>query len=626
MIPRFRANSVYLRSALAGFLLLLSLHSFAHEEEETLTLAAGQSHYTLAPILHYIADPEHRIDIDAARKAHADGLFQHATESGDVNFGYSASAFWLSFKVAIPQDAPPNWLLEISFPSLDNLEVYVPGEAGAGYKRLEAGDLQPFAARPFPHRNFVFPLELKAGTTKTVFVRVVSQGSLTLPMRLWQRDAFVSAEQESYAWLSVYFGMLLALLLYNLLLYLSIRDRVFLAYVAFVFCMALGQASFNGFGNQFFWPTWPRWGNVALPSCMAATGFFGALFTRLFLNTRQNLPRWDRVLLALAIAFALIALSPAFMPYRIAAIATSLCGLVFSAITVVVGFHSLMRGHPGARYFLVAWSMFLVGVGTLAMRNLSWLPTNWFTTHAMLIGSAAEMLLLSFALADRINFMRHEKDRAQLQVLTTHQTMLEALQHSEQELEARVEERTRALAEANARLLESEQQLQHMVYHDPLTGLANRVLLYDRISHALAQSNRHGSLLAVLMLDLDGFKLVNDRYGHDVGDQLLAAVANRLRATLREADTVARFGGDEFVIALETVHHLQDAVVVTTKLLTELERPFMLGDRELNLSASIGVAMYPDHGADANTLIKQADEAMYRAKQAGRNAYRLAGA
>jgi two-component system, sensor histidine kinase LadS len=596
----------------------------AHEGDNLLRVGLTPAYYAVGPVVEYLEDPEHRYEVQAAARAYADGLFNPTPQNGDLNFGYNSAALWLAFKVRAEADAPRDWFLEVAFPSIDHLEVYVPGPKGP--QKLEAGDLRPFAERPIEHRNFVFPLTLKAGETQTVFIRIASQGSLTVPLRLWQPRAFAAAEQWNYSAFALYFGMLFALFLYNLLLYLSLRDRVFLAYVTFVAFMALGNASYNGFGNQFLWPHWPAWGNIALPSCMAAAGFFGAVFTRLFLNTRTVSRTFDLLVCINAVAFAFVALSPLFLPYRFAAIATSLVAVTFSATAVAAGGYCLYRRQPGARYFLLAWTLLLVGVGVLGMRNLSWVPTNWFTSNAMLIGSAMEMLLLSFALADRINLLRREKDAAQAAALQSNRQMVEALQRSEHELEERVKERTRELADANARLTESEQQLQHMVYHDPLTGVANRVLLYDRVTHALASSSRHGSLLAVLMIDLDGFKGVNDRYGHDVGDQLLSTVANRLRAAVRDADTVARFGGDEFVIALETIHHLQDAVLVSTKLLAELQRPFALGDRELNISASIGIALFPDHGADANTLIKQADEAMYRAKQSGRNAYRLAGA
>lgn len=581
-------------------------------------------HHPLSRTLLYLEDPENRLTVNDVADAATAARFRPATKSDvDVNFGYSSSAFWLALPLRLTVDAPKRWLLEIAYSSLDRVEVYVP-QVGGGFDMQVAGDLQPFAERPFQHRNLVFPLELAPGATQTVYLKVSSEGNLTIPATLWRPEALHRHDQRSYALLSLYYGMLLALGLYNLLLFLSVRDTVFLAYVAFVACMIIGQASMNGFGNQFLWPDWPAWGNVALPSGMSATGFFGAVFTRLFLGTRKNFPRLDRIILVLAAAFALAALSPALLSYRFAAIFTSLTGLVFSVVAVASGVYCLLRGHPGARYFLVAWTLLLVGVAVLAMRNMSWLPTTALTIHSMQIGSALEMLLLSFALADRINVMRREKELAIQEALTAKEAAFEILQRSEQELESRVAERTRELEIANLRLHEKEQQLEHLVQHDVLTGLANRLLLDDRIAHAFARGQRNRRGMAVLVADLDGFKEINDAHGHAVGDQLLIAIAARLTRCVREMDTVARLGGDEFVLLLEDLRKREEAVRIAEKLVAEVNQPVELPPGPLKVSVSIGVAYFPEDADGPEHLLQQADRAMYAAKSAGRNRWRVA--
>ncbi len=578
--------------------------------------------YPLARHLLYLEDPQHRYGIADVAGA-ADGRFKPAgPRHGDVNFGYSGSAFWLALPLAVAADAPPGWLLEIASPSLDQVEVYQP--RGGGYTVYRAGDLEPFASRPYLHRNLVFPLQLTPGTTQTVYIKVVSGGTLTIPATLWQPEALRRHDQKTYAVLSVYYGMLLALMLYNLLLFFATRDVVFAAYVAFVASMAVGQCSLNGFGNQFLWPQWMAWGNVALPSGMSATGFFGALFTRLFLDTRRRAPWLDRVILALALAFALSALSPLFASYRFAAIFTSLNGLIFSAVATAGGVYCLAKGYPGARYFLLAWSLLLVAVAVMAMRNLGWLPTTTLTNYSMQIGSALEMLLLSFALADRINVMRREKDRATQEALVAKQAMVDALRRSEQELEMRVLERTQALELTNERLRHKEQQLEYMARHDALTGLPNRTLLDDRIARALASAARRGDVCAILLADLDGFKTINDVHGHTVGDQLLAAAALRLKECVRETDTVARYGGDEFVIVLEDLDSESDAADVAEKLVSRMHRAFELDSGPVRINVSVGVACFPRDGRTGEHLLDRADMAMYAAKAAGRDAWRAA--
>ncbi|KAA6184466.1 EAL domain-containing protein [Thiohalocapsa marina] len=170
---------------------------------------------------------------------------------------------------------------------------------------------------------------------------------------------------------------------------------------------------------------------------------------------------------------------------------------------------------------------------------------------------------------------------------------------------------------------QAQEQIQFLAYHDALTGLANRMLCMDRIDHALAHSRRHGGRIALLAMDLDRFKLINDSYGHEVGDRLLKAVAKRLQHMVRAEDTLSRLSGDEFLIVL---FDTGDDHAVSTKceaILANLSRPFDLGGRQLSISFSIGVAVYPGDGDDTATLLRNADTALYQAKKSGRNTRRL---
>ena len=164
-----------------------------------------------------------------------------------------------------------------------------------------------------------------------------------------------------------------------------------------------------------------------------------------------------------------------------------------------------------------------------------------------------------------------------------------------------------------------EEQLTFMAYHDPLTGLANRTLAKQQLDHALARARRYGGSAALMFIDLDDFKLVNDRLGHAIGDRVLAAVGDRLRDALRESDVLARQGGDEFLVVLADLKGdpSQGAENVARKLVEALARPFVITEHELRISASVGIAVFPDDGADTEALLRHADLAMYRAKAAG---------
>jgi len=168
-----------------------------------------------------------------------------------------------------------------------------------------------------------------------------------------------------------------------------------------------------------------------------------------------------------------------------------------------------------------------------------------------------------------------------------------------------------------------EERLRYQAYHDALTDLPNRLLFTEHLSPELAQARRQSRPLAVLFLDLDHFKVINDTLGHAVGDQLLLEVAQRIRAGVRQTDTVARVGSDEFTILLAELASPVDATRVAEKLLRAVSSPVVLGGRELSLTASIGIALYPTDGKDAESLLQNADIAMYRAKDAGRNHYEL---
>ena len=222
-----------------------------------------------------------------------------------------------------------------------------------------------------------------------------------------------------------------------------------------------------------------------------------------------------------------------------------------------------------------------------------------------------------------------ELHKTQLGLRTTEATLTQervALHRHVVELSVANEHLTVATIEAQTQSEEIERARIRMVYmaqHDPLTDLPNRILLNDRLVQAIALARRQGKQLALMFLDLDRFKHINDSLGHAVGDQLLQSVAKRLTGGVRSSDTVCRQGGDEFVILLADVEHAGDAALSAQKILAALTVPHCIDQLELHVTVSIGISIYPDDGQDADSLIKSADTAMYHAKEGGRNNYQF---
>lgn len=218
------------------------------------------------------------------------------------------------------------------------------------------------------------------------------------------------------------------------------------------------------------------------------------------------------------------------------------------------------------------------------------------------------------------------KTRCMIEIrdITAHIRAVTALRHSIETLEQRVDERTRELQDEVTERRRAEKMLRHVATHDGLTDLPNRSLMMDRLDTAIQRAHRYGKKCAVMFIDLDGFKPINDDLGHDMGDLLLREVANRLERSIRETDTAARFGGDEFVLILTDINKTEDATPVAKKVLETLGKPVDLDGNDASIGASIGIAMYPDHGLSAEDLLKQADIAMYTVKESGKNAYGIA--
>jgi signal transduction histidine kinase/CheY-like chemotaxis protein len=334
---------------------------------------------------------------------------------GDApDLGYSRSAFWMRVPLEVPGPLNDDWLLELPFPALDDVDVYLRAEGtGALVARYSAGDLHPFHSRPVDDANFVFPLPIREGGRFELFIRYQTEGSLTTGAYLWPERLFDGHSRTRYNLTSAFMGLLAGLLAYNLLLFVSLRDPTYLLYVLFTAALGAAQGAWNGFFFQYLWPDSPAWANVAGLVGFNATGLFGALFSRSFLSSRTHAPLLDRAILGCTAVFVLLLIGVRWLPYPILAMVTSATGLVFAVIAVIGGARCLLSGLISASYFLLAWLLLLAGTALLVANNIGLVPSNFFTSHALQIGSALEVLLLSFALGERVHAVRSQKEAAE---------------------------------------------------------------------------------------------------------------------------------------------------------------------------------------------------------------------
>ncbi len=386
--------------------------------------------FDLSRAVDYLEDEDGTLTLHEVLEPGRQALFQPVSPTGPgTNFGLTRSAYWLKVTLDLPADVRRDWLLELAYAQLDHVDVYSPG-ADARWRHQAGGDTLPFDRRAVAHRNHVFPVELAPGDRTTLYLRVRSDATLVAPVRLWQPAALWQQDQAVYAGFSLYFGLLLGLMAYNLLLYVSVREVGYLLYAAFVAAMGVAQAALSGLGLQFAWTHWLAWNAVSVPVGLSVTAIFGLLFARNFLSSAARMPWLDKLMVAQMAGWAIALLSSLLFHYHVAAYTVAVLATLSVVTLLTLSYVGIRRGYAGARWFFAAWALLLVGTFTLTLHNMGVLPSNVFTSNSLLIGSALEMVLLSFALGDRINVARRFKEQAQARI-AAERAMVEVLSQSQ---------------------------------------------------------------------------------------------------------------------------------------------------------------------------------------------------
>ena len=397
--------------------------------------------------LLYFEDKSGRLTIEDILKIPAE--FKSA--KADVpNFGVSESSFWV--KMDVRNGSTESVVAELAYPILDHVNFY----KIAGNKVVlftETGEAHPFSDRKNSSNNFVFPLELGLNESASYYFQISSGKQIIVPLSVGTRSYFVSKEVNRFLLFGLYAGIFLAMILYNIFLYASTRDRTYLPYVAYIFFVGITQVTLNGYSFKYFWPEYPEIALRATQLCGAFSGIATIFFVKSFLNTRIYTPKFNNVLtgfLGLYLVSILLVLTNQFhLSYNLINVTAGLGSILLMVMAIYI--YKRKKYRP-ALFFIIAWAVFIVSILIFVFKDMGLIPYNDLTISGLQIGSAIEVLLLSFALADRINILKAEKEKSREEALKALQENERIISEQNLILESRVKDRTFELSETNAEL------------------------------------------------------------------------------------------------------------------------------------------------------------------------------
>ncbi|MDH5748341.1 MAG: sensor domain-containing diguanylate cyclase [Rhodospirillales bacterium] len=518
----------------------------------------------------FLKEGDAPISLDEALKIYAAGHFQ-AGKRPILTFGIGSKPIWLGFEAINSGDAPLRRRISVETSWLDKIDIYFIRN-GRVLERNHTGDAQPFAERPVENRFFVFDHGFEPGTT-TVLMRVESPDPIVLPVYVASVEEAQSRNTlEAYSYGFLY-GALIALLAYNFILFLGLKNARYLYYSIYLACFVIMNIAYTGHGFQWLWPDSPRWQMWSNLVLMVAYSISGLVFATQFLETKRHFPRLHRLVMGgIFVAGFFTVLSVIAGAHFAMLLVAFIFMFLFSPIMVLLGIVSVFAGIKFAKYFVIASIAAVTGSALTVLVVWGHIPYSIWAYRAVDIGMMIDAVLLALALADQFRVSQEEKN----------------------------------LAEKLARI-------------DPLTGLNNRRAFDESVGQLCDSEKNNNRELSVILMDIDRFKTINDTYGHAFGDDVLIQTAKMIKKTVRGEDVVARWGGEEFIVYLPETN-LSEAVFVAERLSENIAKTRLeLNGTKINFTASFGVAHRNGESVSLNEVITTADNHLYWAKANGRN-------
>ncbi|GAA3955358.1 EAL domain-containing protein [Allohahella marinimesophila] len=651
----------------------------------------------------YQIDQDRNLAADEVRKLDQ-GWNSLATDN--LNLGFTSDVVWLRFKLENDFTLLRSIYLDINYPLLDDIQFTLfEARTGEPVQFIQAGDDLPFAQRPIHFPNFVFPLALEPLTDYVAVMRIETTSAMQAPLTLWHPDALATEKYAEGELFGAIIGMIAIMALYNLFLWLSIRESAYFYYSLCLVGYSGVEASLTGVSYRHAWPNSPQWAQISVVVSAGIALFALAMFTHRFLKLGERSPGLGKVFYTHALLCLIVAALAFLVPYQIAIQLALVMVAVVALSTYAAGIYFwAWRRVTDARYLVIAFTLFTVFAVYLILSKFTLVPRTWLAEHAIHFGAISVVALLSFALADRINREKLAREQAQKNAIANleryriiHDESMEGrfqidskgrftsanpalarifgasspdaliVHHPDSRalMPARREKLHESMDlltrfgkldgfEAECRRMDGslfwvavygrvvhdpdtrepilegslvditdrkagEQKLNYLASHDTLTGLLNRLKFDKRLQTAILSASRLNDSHALLLMDLDQFKIVNDTCGHSAGDQLLKQIAMLFQRHIRSSDSLARLGGDEFAILLHDVP-LPEAAETAQRLRQDVaDYRFNWEDKIFNVGISIGVVPVIKDAGTVGELLSLADTACYAAKDAGRN-------
>lgn len=552
----------------------------------------------------YLTDASRRLTLDDVRQVERSGSYQ-ATSGATASLGSGEVAYWLHLRLTNQGGLSNQWILEFPYTLLGAIDVYLVYADGR-ISEQHGGGRRPFHYRALPHRTPNFLLPIAADQTVDLYVRIETAGIVFAEATLWRPSAFHEYAEAEQMGVGLLLGLLGAFCLYALATGVVARDRAYLLCALWVMTLVLSGMALYGVSAQYLWPEHPDLNEVAVPLFAGVAGLLFIALARQALEIGRKALVLDLVGRGLVLAFALQVVLVSVSTI----VASSLALLLLPAAILYMLVAAAIRvrqGMESANWFQLASFALLVGNFLLLAMLLGFWPIHVLAAAGPVVGSVIGALLIAIGLADH--------NRRTLQ-----QRMVE-LRRDKEQIEEEIRQRSSELRETIESLESANRGLRKSNLVDPLTGIRNRRYFEERLQAEWERALRGENWLAVILLDLDHFKRINDTFGHPAGDACLVSAAHAISDLIRRSgDRVTRFGGEEFAVVLPATDPFGAARIGESLRKTIAELEVSVNGSWLRLTTSVGVAaLRPKLDLRPEMLVELADQALYRAKQQGRN-------